>query len=60
VCDPLEASCKDDGMEIYVRDTDIMYCGDEAVECGCSRSFLRRGSRVQGFEIRAEGLWQRA
>ncbi len=54
MCDPLEASCIDDGREIYVRDSDVMYCGDGAVECGCSREYLncmiKAGCANQGTE----------
>ena len=40
VCDPLDATCEEDDRVIYARDVDRMYCGDDVVECACSREYL--------------------
>ena len=62
VCDPLDASCVEDDREIYVRDSEFMYCGDKAVECACSREYLhcmiKAGCAAEGSEGRDEFVEQ--
>ena len=62
VCNPLDPNCKDDGREIYARDVEFMYCGEEAVECACSREYLdcmiKSGCATDGSSSKAQYVQQ--